>query len=130
MVVKMALDNFKNKERDPRGFLEKENQGGEKAVKIVEVGRSPDIPPGLEGYLEKVEGEDHFLAGQVLDDQTGQPLVTSPQAPKPTIILPLTAREYQAGLEKPLELAWRWLSEWSKRVKKMLGSQVGFRMEK
>lgn len=113
-----------NKEKEPL----REDQGQlEDKANIVEVGRFPDLSREVEGYLEKIEKEDHFLANQVLDDQTGQPLVTSPQAQKPTIILPLTMSEYQDGLKKSIELAWRWLSEWSRRVKKMLGEQAGFK---
>jgi len=37
--------------------------------------------------------------------------------------------EYQAGFGKSIESAWRWLSEWSKRVRKMLGAQIGFKSE-
>ncbi len=122
-----SLTGSTSKEKESRNVA----QGGrsEDGANIIEVGYSPDLPPQLEGYLEKIEKEDHFLKNQVLDDQTGQTLVTSSQAQKPKIVLPLTMTEYQAGFGKSIELAWRWLSEWSKRVRKMLGAQVDFKSE-
>ncbi|KUK82860.1 MAG: hypothetical protein XD98_0485 [Microgenomates bacterium 39_6] len=114
-----------NKEKEPQRQLPKE-MGQEKAD-IIEIGRSPELSSELEGYLEKIEKEDHFLPNQVLDDQTGQPLVTSPEAEKPTIILPLTFSEYNSGLKKSVKSSWRWLAEWSKRLVKIFGAQVGFK---
>ena len=118
---------FASKEREPQR-LSQESLGEEKA-NIIEVGHFPKLSPELDGYLEKIEKEDHFLTNQVLDDQTGQITVTSPQAQPPKIILPLTLTEYRAGLKESIESAWRWLSEWSKRVTKMLGHQVNFKSE-
>jgi hypothetical protein len=94
---------------------------------VVEAGRFPEVSTETAGYIEKVEKDDHNLTCPVQDDQTGQVLVTSPQAKRPKIILPLTLSEYHSGLKKSIESSWRWLSEWSKRLVKMLGSQVGFK---
>ena len=120
-----SLIGSTRKEKESRSVTQEGRS--EDGANIVEVGYSPDFPPKLEDYLEKVEKEDHFLKNQVLDDQTGQTLVTSSQAQKPKIVLPLTMTEYQTGFGKSIESAWRWLSEWSKRVRKMLGAQVGFK---
>ncbi len=114
-----------NKEKEHQRQLPKE-MGQEKA-NIIEVGRSPELSSELEGYLEKIEKEDHFLPNQVLDDQTGQLLVTSLETQKPKIILPLTSVEYRLGLAQSVENSWRWLAEWSRRLIKMLGSRVDFK---
>jgi hypothetical protein len=115
-----------NKEREHKNFSG-EGVFGRKGADIIEVGRLPDIPPSLKKYLEKVDGEDYSLGEEVWDNQTGQALVTSSQDQNPKIVLPLTAVEYQAGLKESVGLAWRWLSEWSRKVRKMLGGQVAFR---
>ncbi len=120
-----SLIGSTSKEKESRSVAQEGRS--EDGANIVEVGYFPDLPPQLEDYLEKVEKENHFLKNQVLDDQTGQTLVTSSQAQKPKIVLPLTLSEYHSGLKKSIESSWRWLSEWSKRLVKMLGSQVGFK---
>jgi len=94
-------------------------------VPIVEVGREPEIAP--ETGLEKLEKEQYILKKPVLDDQTGQVLVTAPTLQEPTVILPLTKEEYQQALSAKIEYSIRWLAEWSKRLMKILGSKVGFR---
>jgi hypothetical protein len=107
----------------------KERSSSSAQYPVVETGRFPDVSTETAGYIEKVEKDDHNLTCPVQDDQTGQVLVTSPQAERPKIVLPLTMIEYQAGFGKSIESAWRWLSEWSKRVRKMLGAQVDFKSE-
>ncbi len=114
-----------NKEKDSGRFSSTERQ--EEKADIVELGQPPKLSPELEGYLERVEKEDYFLKNQVLDDQTGQTLITSPQIQKPKIVLPLTLDEYHFGLKESLEESWRWLAEWSKRLIKLLESEIGFK---
>ena len=94
-------------------------------IPIVEVGREPEIAP--ETGLEKLEKEQYILKKPVLDDQTGQVLVTAPTLQEPTVILPLTEGEYEQALSAKIECSIRWLAEWSKRLMKILGSKVGFR---
>ena len=112
-------------EREPRKISTKIDS---ETADIIEVGRLPETVPEVEGYLEKIEKEDHFLTNQITDDQTGQILVSSSQAQKPKIILPLTLAEYHFGLKESVETSWRWLAEWSGRLIEMLGSQVGFKI--
>ena len=96
----------------------------EQRVPIIEVGREPEIAPQM--GVERLKKEQHVLPAPVLDDQTGEVLV-SPLAPvAPEIILPITAEEYQMGLEAKIEDSLRWLAEWSKRLIKLLGEKVGF----
>jgi len=94
-------------------------------VPIIEVGREPEIAP--ETGLERIEKEQYILKKPVLDDQTGQILVTAPTLQKPVVVLPLTEEEFQVGLTSKIENSIRWLAEWSKRLIKMLGGKVGFR---
>lgn len=101
-----------------------ENGFSEERVPIIEVGREPEVAP--ETGVEKLEKEQHVLPAPVLDDQTGEVLVSPPAPVAPEIILPLTAEEYQMGLEAKIDDFLRWLAEWSKRLIKLLGEKVGF----
>jgi len=94
-------------------------------VPIIEVGREPEIAP--ETRVEKLEKEQYVLKKPVLDDQTGQVLVTAPSAQQPIIVLPLTEGEFQNALTTKIENSIRWLAEWSKRLVKILGGKVRFR---
>ncbi|MDD3679382.1 MAG: hypothetical protein PHX72_00775 [Candidatus Shapirobacteria bacterium] len=126
MISDTNLTGVSHKEKEPKNISREDFS---ETADIIEIGRLPEIAPGVEGYLEKIEKEDYFLSDQVVDDQTGQPLVTSIQPQKPKIILPLTLTEYNLGLKESIENSWRWLAEWSKRLIKMLESQVGFKSE-
>jgi len=94
-------------------------------VPVIEVGREPEIVP--ETGIEKLEKEQYILKKPVLDDQTGQVLVTAPNIQESVIVLPLTEEEFQNALTTKIENSIRWLAEWSKRLMKMLGSKVGFK---
>jgi len=102
-----------------------ENGFSEERVPIIEVGREPEVAP--ETGIEKLEKEQYVLPTPVLDDQTGEVLVSPPAPVAPEIILPITAAEYQMGFEAKIEDSLRWLAEWSKRLIKLLGGKVGFK---
>ena len=124
--MKNMVDN------DLTGLPGKEREGKaespvEERVPIIELGREPEVAP--ETGIEKLEKEQHILSAPVLDDQTGEVLVSPPAPVAPEIILPLTVAEYQIGLEAKIEDSLRWLAEWSKRLMKLLGEKVGFRRE-
>ena len=114
------ITGLPDKEREVRT----ENGFNEERVPIIEVGREPEVTP--ETGIEKLEKEQYVLPTPVLDDQTGEVLVSPPAPVAPEIILPITAAEYQAGLEAKIEDSLRWLAEWSKRLIKLLGEKVGF----
>jgi len=118
MVANISFSQDKERPSWPR-------RESTKKFPIVEAGKTPEILPN--SWLEKVEKGDYVLKKPVQDDQTGQILVTSPQAQKPKIILPLDLNEYEAGLSAKISQSLRWLAEWSRRLIKMLGYQVGFK---
>jgi len=94
-------------------------------IPIVETGEGLETVP--ETGLEKLEKEQYILKKPILDDETGQVLVTTPSAQQPVIVLPLTEEEFQNALTVKIENSIRWLAEWSRRLMKILGSKVGFR---
>lgn len=78
----------------------------------------------IEGWLTKLEKGDLYLSKPVVDDQTGQILVSSPAAKKPKIILPLSKSQLVLGLTKKVTEAVRWLAEWCLRIIKMKPEEV------
>jgi len=82
------------------------------------------IPKEVESWLERVEKGDIYLAKPVVDDQTGQTLVTAPSAKKPKIILPLTKQQIVSGLKEKTTEAIRWMAEWCLRLVKIKPKQV------
>jgi len=114
------ITSLPSKEREAKT----EDGFSEERVPIIEVGREPEVAP--ETGIEKLEKEQYVLPTPVLDDQTGEVLVSPPAPVAPEIILPITAAEYQMGLEAKIEDSLRWLAEWSKRLIKLLGEKVGF----
>ena len=83
--------------------------------------RKPElrIPKEISGWLEKLEKGDVYLAKPVVDDQTGQVLVTAPSAKKAKIVLPLDKQKLIYGLTQKTSEAIRWLAEWCLRLIKM-----------
>ncbi len=59
---------------------------------------------------------------QLSGDQNTLP----PSQPQKPIILPLTKKEIEVGLHKPLSSAIRWLAEWSIRMIKMYHNRVRY----
>jgi len=87
------------------------------------------IPPGVEGWIEKVEKRDVYLSKPATDDQ-GQVIVTSSQAKPNKIVLPLSKSGLVKGLKEGVGEAMRWLAEWSLRLIKMSPGKVLFRIKK
>jgi hypothetical protein len=98
-------------------------ENGEVKRKKTEI----EPPKEISGWLERVEKGDIYLAKPVIDDQTGQPLVSAPSAKKPKITLPLDKEEIIFGLKQKVDEAVKWLSEWCMRLIKMNPERVEFK---
>ncbi len=109
-----------NKERIEIG------KNGEVKRKSMEI----DPPKEVASWLERVEKGDVYLAKPVIDDQTGQPLVTAPSTKQPKIVLPLDKDELVLGLKEKVNDAVKWLAEWCMRVIKMQPERVVFKSGK
>lgn len=96
---------------------------GEVKRKSMEV----EPPKEVSSWLERVEKNNIYLAKPVIDDQSGQPLVSAPSAQEPNIVLPLNKEEIVWGLKQKVDMAVKWLSEWCMRVIKINPKQVEFR---
>jgi hypothetical protein len=102
----------------------------------IEIGKGGEIkrkstefepPKEIANWLERVEKGDIYLAKPVIDDQTGQTLVTAPSARKPKIVLPLGKEELVWGLKQKVNQAIKWLSEWCLRLIKMNPERIEFK---
>jgi hypothetical protein len=87
-----------------------------------------EIPRSVETWLQKLEtGEDSSPGPVIQDPQTGQVLLSSPQAHTPKITLPITKEEFVVFLRSKVEEAARWLAEWCYRLIKMGPRKVVFK---
>lgn len=84
---------------------------------VVEI---PEVPPEIE-RAEPVTGASMQLTNPVVDDQTGQVLVTATSAQQPKVVLPLTEDEIREGLTFKVIYSLRWLAEWCVRLIKIAG---------
>lgn len=87
-------------------------------TQVEEVHTNPELKePELKGYIEKVETE---VEDVTIDPTTGQAIMHSTTPTNPTVTLPLTDDQIQAGLHHKVFDALRWLAEWCVRqLKKM-----------
>jgi len=98
------------------------SKSGEVKRKSMEI----EPPKEVASWLERVEKGDVYLAKPVIDDQTGQPLVSAPSTKQPKIVLPLDKDELILGLKEKVNEAVKWLAEWCMRVIKMQPENVVF----
>jgi hypothetical protein len=97
--------------------------GKKEFPEIKVIPQVPEIPPGVE-KAQPVPGASAQLTKPVVDDQTGQVLVTSTTAQDPSVTLPLTEEEIERGLAYALAYSVRWLAEWCFRLLKRAGLKL------
>jgi len=83
------------------------------------------VPREIKSWMEKVE-EAATAAPQVNDD-IGQPLLSSSPSPFPKITLPITRASFLAGFQKTISDAGHWLSKFVLRLIKIKKGQVTFK---
>ncbi len=98
-------------------------------VQYVENERIPEMPPDVEGFLQKVEDNVDQIPQEIViaDLQNGQ------QLPRvlatPVIILPITPKTEVEGKKKSEGYSIRWLIEWSWKMMKVFSGKVIYRDE-
>ncbi|KKR68455.1 MAG: hypothetical protein UU09_C0008G0006 [Microgenomates group bacterium GW2011_GWA2_40_6] len=83
------------------------------------------VPREIKSWMEKVE-EVTTAAPQVNDD-TGQPLLSSSPSPSPKVTLPITRATFLVGFQKTVSDAGHWLSRFILRLIKIKKGQVIFK---
>lgn len=94
---------------------------------VVEVPTSPETEkPELAGYVENVEKQVE-LPHPVVDDYTGQVLLSSANPKSAVVTLPMTEQQVTEGLHHQVWESARWLAEWCVRQIKLLHGKVKYR---
>jgi hypothetical protein len=83
------------------------------------------VPREIKSWMEKVE-EAATAAPQVNDD-IGQPLLTSSPPSSPKVTIPVTRSTFLAGFQKTISDAGHWLSRFILRLIKIKKGQVIFK---
>jgi len=97
-------------------------------IQAVEVDKNPELPPELEGYINKVEQQADQLPKEIVIADAIKNLPQHHPLPKqPVVILPITPDIEKAGATKSPKFSVRWLVEWSRRVMKMFVGKVIYR---
>ena len=97
---------------------------------ITEYTRKVDLEPEVEGWLEKSEREETQPPKPIVDKVSGQVILTTPESSgkeKFKVVLPLTKKEMEKGLEHKVVDSLRWLAEWCLKMIKMFGTKVAYR---
>jgi len=97
-------------------------------VQQVEVEPTPEIPPEVESYLQKVEEQPETAPKEIVVADGMPTAPTDHQYPaQPVVVLPITQAEEQAGAKKSPKFSIRWLVEWSRKLMKMFVGKVIYR---
>ena len=91
----------------------------------LDSGREGLVPREIKTWMEKVEEAGGF--GPQVNDNNGQPLLTSSPPPSPKVTLPITRSSFLAGFQKTISDAGRWLSVFVLRFIKKNQGQVTFK---
>lgn len=87
--------------------------------------KEPEVPPEVEGWVERVERGDIQLPQPV--SHRGQTLVQSAQPKQVHVVLPLSEEGVIRGLHLKVIYSLRWLAEWCIRLLKKFPGKVLYR---
>ena len=95
---------------------------------IIDLQKEKDIPVPREvkNWMEKLE-EDPDVGKQ--SNNTDDPGLQTAAPETPKIVLPTERSTFATGFTKPMDEAWRWLSEFVLRIIKKNQGKVKFREE-
>ncbi len=91
----------------------------------VEYEPNPELPPEVEGYLNKTEQHQDQAPPEVVIGATSTALPTDRNLPsQPVVVLPITPEIEKAGMKQTPKFSIRWLVEWSHKIMKMFVGKV------
>lgn len=97
-------------------------------VQAVEVEKNPELPPEVEGFINKVEQQADQLPKEIVIADAIKNLPQHHPLPKqPVVVLPITPEIEKTGATKSPKFSVRWLVEWSRRIMKMFVGKVIYR---
>lgn len=96
----------------------------------VEVEPTPEIPPEVESYLQKIEDHSSTAPKEIViaDGSSTQPNDHNYPS-QPVVVLPITPEMEKEGAHKSPKFSVRWLVEWSKKIMKVFSGKVIYRLE-
>jgi len=101
-----------------------------RSAQQVEVEPTPEIPPEVESYLQKVEDHSETAPEEIViaDGSNTQPNDHNYPS-QPVVVLPITPEIEKKGARKNPRFSVRWLVEWSKKIMKVFSGKVIYRIE-
>lgn len=95
------------------------------STQYVEYEPNPELPPEVEGYLNKAEQHSDQAPPEIVIADSAAALPTDRQLPsQPVVVLPITPEVEKIGMSKPPQFSIRWLVEWSHKIMKMFVGNV------
>ena len=95
------------------------------STQYVEYEPNPELPPEVEGYLNKTEQHSDQAPPEIVIADSVTSMPTDRQLPsQPVVVLPITPEVEKIGMSKPPQFSIRWLVEWSHKIMKMFVGKV------
>lgn len=95
------------------------------STQYVEYEPNPELPPEVEGYLNKTEQHSDQAPPEIVIADSAASMPTDRQLPsQPVVVLPITPEVEKIGMSKPPQFSIRWLVEWSHKIMKMFVGKV------
>ena len=95
------------------------------STQYVEYEPNPELPPEVEGYLNKTEQHSDQAPPEVVIADSATSMPTDRQLPsQPVVVLPITPEVEKIGMSKPPQFSIRWLVEWSHKIMKIFVGKV------
>ncbi|MEI8067611.1 MAG: hypothetical protein WCG91_01510 [Candidatus Shapirobacteria bacterium] len=108
------------------GVVERPNQV--EHLKDLQAESGP-VPREVKNWMEKLETGQKNDDTTVVDDNTGQKVLTTAAPSDPKIELPIDRQSFTGGFNKPISDVGRWLSEFVLRFIKVKEGNVKFKEE-
>jgi len=98
------------------------------AIQHIEQEPSPEIPPEVESYLQKVEEHTEQAPEEIVIADGSDTMPKEHNYPtQPVVVLPITPEVEKKGKRKNPKFSIRWLVEWSHKVMKKFVGKVVYR---
>lgn len=95
------------------------------STQYVEYEPNPELPPEVEGYLNKTEQYTNQAPPEIVIADITTALPNDRQLPsQPVVVLPITPEVEKIGMTKTPQFSIRWLVEWSHKIMKMFVGNV------
>ena len=84
------------------------------------------LPHEVKSWMEKIEEDP---GQQVVNDNSGQPIMQPVAPTDPRIVLPITRKKFVEGFKKKIDEAGKWLSTFLFKVIKLKRGKIKFQEE-